>query len=108
MARDDGELAGQVRHALALFRERGADRNQKRSAVAALALVLEERRHNVLTDALAKSDRGALFDIANNFHVRHQDAKQKRDYDEFYLDWIFWVYLASVELTNRVIDKQTK
>lgn len=105
-ARDDGEPADQVRHALALFRQRGADRNQKRSAVAALALVLEERRHNVLVDALAKTDRGALFDLANNFHIRHQDAKQKRDYDEFYLDWIFWVYLASIELTNHVIDQQ--
>jgi hypothetical protein len=108
VARDDGEPADQVRHALALFRQRGADRNQKRSAVAALALVLEERRRNVLTDALDKSDRGALFNIANNFHIRHQDAKQKRDYDEFYLDWIFWLYLASIELTNRVIDEQTK
>ena len=68
--------------------------------------MLEERRHNVLIDALAKSDRSALFDIANNFHVRHQDAKQKRDYDDFYLDWIFWLYLASIELTNRVIDQQ--
>lgn len=108
VARDDGEPADQVRHALALFRQRGADRNHKRSAVAALALVLEERRPNVLKYALAKSDRGALFDIANNFHIRHQDAKQKRDYDEFYLDWIFWLYLASIELTNRVIDEQTK
>lgn len=106
IARDDGEPADQVRHALALFRQRGADRNQKRSAVAALALVLEERRHNVLKDALANSDRGALFDIANNFHVRHQDAKQQRDYDDFYLDWIFWLYLASIELTNRIIDEQ--
>lgn len=105
-AREDGEPADQVRHALALFRQRGADRNQKRSAVAALALVLEERRHDVLVDSLAKTDRGALFDIANNFHVRHQDTKQKRDYEDFYLDWIFWVYLASVELTNRVIEVQ--
>jgi hypothetical protein len=30
VAREDGEPADQVRHALALFRERGADRNQKR------------------------------------------------------------------------------
>ena len=108
VARDDGEPADQVRHALALFRQRGADRNQKRSAVVALALVLEERRHDVLTGVLAKSDRGALFEIANNFHIRHQDAKQKRDYDEFYLDWIFWLYLATIELTNRVIDEQAK
>ncbi len=106
ITRDDGGPADQVRHAIELFRARGADRNQKRSAVVALALVLEERRHNVLVSALAKKDSGALFEIANGFHVRHQDAKQRRDYDEFYLDWIFWVYLATVELTNRVIDGQ--
>jgi hypothetical protein len=42
------------------------------------------------------------------FHVRHQDANQKRDYDDFYLDWIFWPYLATIELTNRVIDEHAK
>lgn len=42
------------------------------------------------------------------FHIRHQDVKQKRDYDEFYLDWIFWLYLSTIELTNRVIDEQTR
>ncbi|ALU73645.1 hypothetical protein H351_32360 (plasmid) [Rhodococcus erythropolis R138] len=103
---DKEPTTDQVRHALALFRGRGADRNLKRSAVATLALVLEERRHGVLADAMTKTDRGALFEIANGFHVRHQRADQKRDYDEFYLDWIFWVYLASIELTNRVIDEQ--
>ncbi|MDO1481579.1 hypothetical protein [Rhodococcus ruber] len=103
---DDEPTTDQVRHALALFRGRGADRNQKRSAVAALALVLEERRHDVLTDAMAKSDSGVLFEIANRFHIRHQRADQRRDYEDFYLDWIFWIYLASIELTNRVIDEQ--
>jgi hypothetical protein len=39
IVRDDGEPADQVRHAIELFRARGADRNQKRSAVVALALV---------------------------------------------------------------------
>jgi hypothetical protein len=104
IVRDDGEPADQVRHAIELFRARGADRNQKRSAVVALALVLEERRHNVLAAVLAKKDSGALFQIANGFHILHQDARQKRDYEKFYLDWIFWVYLSIVELTNRVID----
>lgn len=104
--RQSNEADDQVRHALALFRARGADRHQKRSAVAALALVLEERRHGVLVDALASTDRGKLFEIANGFHIRHQDAKQQRDYDDFYLDWIFWLYLSTVELTNRIIDTQ--
>lgn len=108
VTRDDGEPSDQVRHALALFRERGADRHQKRSAVAALHLVLEERRYTAVDAAMAKKDSGAIFEIANGFHIRHQDAKQRRDYDDFYLDWIFWVYLASIELTNRVIDQQNR
>lgn len=105
-ARENGEPSEQVQHALALFRQRGADRHQKRSAVATLYMVLEELRHGVLTDALAKSDRDALFHIANSFHIRHQKADQKRDYDDFYLDWVFWVYLSSIELTNRIIEQQ--
>lgn len=105
-ARKDDGPADQVRHALELFRDRSADRNSKRSAVAVLALVLEERRHGVIAESLSSGDRGALFNIANNFHIRHQDAKQRRDYDDFYLDWIFWVYLATIELTNRVLDGQ--
>ncbi|WP_256790093.1 MULTISPECIES: hypothetical protein [Frankia] len=106
LARETSEQDDQVRHAISLFRGRGAGRHQRRSAVAALALVIEERRHGILREVLAKSDRGALFDIANNFHIRHQDAKQKRDYDDFYLDWVFWLYLSTVELMNRIIDDQ--
>ncbi|KPM51131.1 hypothetical protein ACG83_37605 [Frankia sp. R43] len=106
LAREANEQDDQVRHAISLFRGRGAGRHEKRSAVATLALVIEERRHGILREVLARTDRGALFDIANNFHIRHQDAKQKRDYDDFYLDWIFWLYLSTVELMNRVIDDQ--
>lgn len=47
-----------------------------------------------------------MFDIANNFHIRHQDARQKRDYDDFYLDWIFWLYLSMVELIKLILDDQ--
>jgi len=82
----------------------GGTRNAPRSPLS--PLVIEERRHGVLIEALAKSDRGALFDIANNFHIRDHDARQKRDYDDFYLDWIFWLYLSAVELMNRIVDGQ--
>lgn len=96
----------QVRHALAQFRRRDASRHDKRSAAVTLALVLEERRHGVLEDALPGKDAGALFQIANQFAIRHQRADQKSDYDDFYLDWVFWLYLATVELTNRILDQQ--
>ncbi len=72
----------------------------------ALALVLEERRNNILKDALPNKDRNELFRIANEFNIRHQDGKQKSDYDDFYLDWVFWLFLATIELTNRIAEDQ--
>lgn len=94
-----------VRHAVALFRARGASREDKRSAAVALARVLEHRRKLLKTELLRK-DEGALFHIANEFDLRHRDAKQRPDYDEAYLDWIFWWYLATIELTDRLQARQ--
>lgn len=90
-----------VEHAIALFRSRGASREEKRSACIALAGLLEDRRTLIKSELLSR-DEGALFEIANNFQVRHRDARQHDDYDEAYLDWLFWIYLATTELTDRL------
>ena len=62
----------QVRHAIALFRGRNATPRDKRSAVVALAHVLERRR-TLLKTELLRSDEGALFRIANEFALRHEN-----------------------------------
>lgn len=95
-----------VAHAIALFRSRSATIDEKRSACIALAGLLEERR-GLLKQELFSADEGALFTIANQFGIRHRNAKQQVDYDAAYLDWIFWWYLATNELTNRLLTKQT-
>jgi hypothetical protein len=97
----DGDKA---RHAVTLFRARTADVEAKRSACIALAGVLEARRDLLKAELLSK-DEGALFQIANQFGIRHQNADQHPDYDDAYLDWLFWWYLATVELTNRLIAR---
>ena len=102
-ARQDERTGDRVRHALALFRRRGATEHDKRSAVVALALVLEERRR-LLKDNLGK-DEGALFNIANNFAIRHQRDDQVDNYDPVFLDWIFWWYLATIELSDRLLAR---
>jgi hypothetical protein len=94
-----------VDHAVALFRRRGATAEDKRSAVIALAGILEERRKLIKAE-LASADEGALFQIANNFAIRHQSKQQRGDYDPAFLDWFFWWYLGTVELTNRIISSQ--
>ncbi|ODU05016.1 MAG: hypothetical protein ABS81_08670 [Pseudonocardia sp. SCN 72-86] len=58
-----------------------------------------------LKQQIARKDEGALFQIANEFALRHQKPDQKGDYDPAFLDWIFWWYLATVELTNRLLAR---
>lgn len=104
LTRDDGEIGDQVRHAIALFRARGADKHQKRSAIVVLCNVLEERRKLIRSELLSK-DEDALFMIANKFSVRHQNEAQRSDYDPVFLDWLFWWYLATIELTDRIVAR---
>lgn len=74
------EVSDPVDHAIALFRSRDATTHNKRSAIVALANVLEDRRA-LLKTHLFTSDEGALFQIANQFDLRHRNDKQHTDYD---------------------------
>ena len=94
-----------IQHAIALFRKRGAMPEEKRSACIALAGVLERRR-GLLRAELFRRDEGALFQIANEFDLRHRSASQHADYDPAFLDWIFWWYLGTIELTDRIRVRQ--
>jgi hypothetical protein len=102
--REDEGTAGAVAHAIALFRGRAATEHDKRSACTVLAGVLEERRR-LLEDRLPKKDEGDLFHIANRFAIRHKNAQQQKDYDPLFLDWVFWFYLATIELSDRLIAR---
>jgi len=93
--------ADEIAHAVAQFRHRAASRAEKRSAVVDLAGVLEKRRPLINSEFLS-GDENALFQIANNFDLRHRRANQKDDYADEYLDWIFYWYLATIQLTDRL------
>lgn len=99
--------ADAVRHAIRLYRARDATRTEKRSAVVSLAGVLENER-DLLEKELLSKDEGALFTIANRFAIRHQRADQQPDYDDAYLDWIFWWYLATVELVRSLREREAE
>ncbi|MFJ6408166.1 hypothetical protein ACIQK9_21865 [Streptomyces hydrogenans] len=96
-------VTDRVRHSVALFRARDASLESKRSAIVVAAGILEERRTLIRKD-LGKPDEGALFEIANRFGLRHRRADQLTGYDDAFLDWIFWWYLATIELTNKLIE----
>jgi hypothetical protein len=100
------EAVDRVQHAIALFRARAATVEERRSAVIALAGILEERRDLLKVELLTK-DETALFQIANKFAVRHQGADQRGDYDPAFLDWLFWWYLGTVELTDQLLARHS-
>jgi hypothetical protein len=100
------EAVDRVQHAIALFRARAATVEERRSAVIALAGILEERRDLLKVELLTK-DEAALFQIANKFAVRHQGADQRGDYDPAFLDWLFWWYLGTVELTDQLLARHS-
>jgi hypothetical protein len=102
----DQKVAGRVEHAIALFRARHATEHDKRSAIFTLHLVLEERKP-LLEQQLFSQDEDALFHIANKFDLRHSNEKQHINYDPAFRDWVFWWYLATVELTDRLLTRQS-
>jgi hypothetical protein len=91
------QLAEPVNAAKHLYLKRGATVADKRAAVQALAGALEHLRTEVKTAFISK-DEAALFELANGFAIRHNNRGQKIDYDaELWLDWMFHVYLATVQ-----------
>lgn len=96
---DDAE--DEVAHAIVQFRERGASMTQKRSALRSLAGALEARNRE-LQAFLTKKDESDLSHIANAFAIRHNNANQKADWGDEYAEWIFWNYLAAINLVDAV------
>lgn len=99
---DDAPAKGvtdRVEHAVRHFRRRDAGPAEWRAAVRELADVLEYLRVDVKA-VMLKEDERALFDLANNFAIRHNKRDTRRDFDEpAWLAWAFYVYLASIRLT---------
>lgn len=90
----------EVAEAVAMFRRRGANVASKRAALALLAGHLEPRRSRLRAN-LSNADEQDLFNIANNWAIRHRNANQRTDVGDEFLEWLFWCYLAA----NRFLDQ---
>lgn len=88
----------EIAHAIRDFRSRGASIVVKRTAITLIANNFETRRQAL--KAHLKKDEQDLFNIANNFKLRHRNDGQKEEYGHEFADWIFWNFLAAVELLD--------
>lgn len=87
-----------VEKAIRDFRRGRASRADRQAAVRELFDVMERYRRELKGWLPSKQDESELFQIANNFSIRHNREGQKNDYDDGHLDWLFYVTLATVHL----------
>ncbi len=104
---DEINVDRKVRDAIQKWRNRNLNMNERRQAIRELADVFEWlRKSEKLGKVLNRKDEAALFDIANNFAIRHHDPNQKRDYDEaIWYSWIFHFYLATYHAVIRLLKR---
>ena len=97
-----------LREAITIFRRRHSSLEDRRHAVRLLADVLEASRDKIKS-VLTHQDESDLFNIANNFGIRHNNDKQKTKYDaSVWLSWMFYFYLATIHLVLRRSKKDHK
>ena len=101
----DSNIQGRVASAIAKFRRYRSSAEERRDAVRDLADVLEYLRPQ-LKLVLDRQDEADLFNIANNFGIRHHNSQQKTNYDQsIWLSWVFYFYLATVHAAVRMLDR---
>lgn len=102
---DPDNVDDRVKIAVHKFRRHRATIDDRLDAVRGLADVLEFLRPE-LKRVLVSQDERDLFNIANNFGIRHHKSGQQTDYDhEVWLDWIFYYYLATIHTAVRLVER---
>lgn len=104
---DDPEnIENKIHKAIDKFRRYGSTLDERKEAVRSLADCLEYIRGD-LQKVLTKKDDDDLFNIANNFGIRHHNDKQKTNYERaIWLSWMFYFYLATIHAGLRLMEKQ--
>lgn len=102
----DSTTQAKVAEATMKFRRHGSSLSDRQDAVRDLADVLEWLRPQ-LKITLMKDDEQELFNIANNFGIRHMNAKQKLNYDKaVWLSWMFYHYLNTINAFHHILKRQ--
>jgi hypothetical protein len=95
-------ITSKIEAAVSRFERRGATVIDRRDAVRDLADALEALRSEI-KDSMMTADEKAMFHLANGFSIRHHNRDQRGDYDKpVWLQWAFYVYLATIHAVLRV------
>ena len=90
-----------IKHACRMFLKHNSTREDKRMSLTALVGILEQVREDV-KKCIQHDDEQNLFNIANNYSIRHNNIKQKTDYGDEYFHWVFYYFLATIDLVGKL------
>lgn len=98
---EDSNITGRINAAVLRYRRHGSNLDDRRQAVRDLADVLEYLRPK-MKSLLTSADERDLFNLVNNFGVRHHNDQQKTGYDtELWFNWMFYFFLATIHVVLR-------
>jgi hypothetical protein len=105
---EENKIDNKIERAIAKYRDRHSTIFDRREAIRELADVLEYLK-SILGDNMTTDDEKELlkiqknlFNIANNFQIRHNNDTQKDNYSPSWMSWIFYLYLSSIHLVLRI------
>jgi hypothetical protein len=102
---DQHNVTQRIDAAVRKYRSRSSNVQDRRDAVRGLIDVLEYLRPQ-LKEVFATKDEADLFNIANNFGLRHHNDRQRTDYDpKIWTSWMFYFYLATVHAAVRLLER---
>ncbi|MFA5879831.1 MAG: hypothetical protein WC860_06610 [Candidatus Margulisiibacteriota bacterium] len=105
---DEEHVDSKIRNAIKKWKSRKITTEEKKEVIRDLADVLEWVRPK-FKNIILNQDDNAIFNILNNFHIRHNNQKQKTNYDkEIWFSWMFHFYLATYHAVIRFILKKEK
>lgn len=103
---DSENITSKIDSAITKFRRHKSTLNDRREAIRQLADVLEFLRPSI-KEHLNKKDENDIFNIANNFGIRHHNKDQQTEYDKaIWYSWIFYYYLATLHAVLRMTNKK--
>jgi hypothetical protein len=102
----DSKIRARVQAAVDKYRRRASTASDRRDAVRDLGDVLEALREEAKQHL--RDDEKDLFNILNNFGIRHNNAKQKTDYDAIWLAGVFYYCLTLIYVLSHILDRKKK
>lgn len=95
-----------VLEAQRLYNQRDNDLTVKQNAVRLIGDALEYIRPKI-REGLSKQDEADLFNILNNFGVRHNNQIQKNGYDkEIFVDWMYSYFMSAYVYSVKLLQSK--